>query len=245
MFAGTNLTAGVCIVAAVTSIIVYPAPGDTTGMLAMGVAVVSPSGEITAVNVLNPGMNYTVPPLVSMPAPPSGGTTATVTSTISGGFVTGFLVGSGGSGYAGSTADGHPIAINSATNALGLSNGGVPCAALSFADATLGESNGTDVSGTPDMTGIWTFVADESAAQYADGRQNVLGYHVRELHSDDHARNGDRRRRDRQDVAVHRDADHEPARPHPAGIRTRRGRERAPGLWPTNSSRRPLVPAYL
>ena len=163
VFGGSNLAAALCVVAAGTSIIVYPAATDTTGMLAMGVAVVNSSGVITAVNVLSGGTGYTVAPLVQMPAPLNGGSTATVTSTISGGIVTGFTVVSGGSGYGGSTADGHPISINSNLSALGVSTGGVPCAFVSFADATIGEGNGTDSTGVPDMTGVWTFVADESS----------------------------------------------------------------------------------
>ena len=145
------------------SIIIYPAAGDTTGMLAMGVAVVNSSGVITAVNVLSGGTGYTLPPTVLMPAPLNGGTTASVTSTVSGGFVTGFTVVSGGTGYGGSTLDGHPISINSNKNTVGVSTGGVPCAFNTVADASAGTGNGTDNLGMPDMSGVWTFVADESS----------------------------------------------------------------------------------
>ena len=202
-FGGSNLSAAICVTAPATSIIVYPAPGDTTGMLAMGQAVVNSSGVITAVNVLSGGTGYTLPPLVSMPAPLNGGTTASVTTTISGGFVTGFTVVSGGTGYGGSTADGHPIAINSNKNVLNVSTSGVP-SATPVADAAIGD-------GEPDMTGVWTFVADESSPStpmvvsfYALQRQHARRP-IRDVHADHYPRDDREWCRDRQDVAVDRD----------------------------------------
>ncbi len=71
-----------------------------------------------------------------MPAPLNGGTTASVTSTVSGGFVTGFTVVSGGTGYGGSTLDGHPISINSNKNTMASVRRRSPCAFNTVADAS-------------------------------------------------------------------------------------------------------------
>jgi autotransporter-associated beta strand protein len=42
------------------------APGDTTGIGATAVAVLDPNGNIIGVNVTNPGVNYTLPPVVNL-----------------------------------------------------------------------------------------------------------------------------------------------------------------------------------
>ena len=92
-----------------------------------------------------------------MPAPLNGGTTASVTTTISGGFVTGFTIVLGGP----DTADRRLIATRSRSTATRTPwSPPVRRACLVrfelVADASIGV-------GEPDMTGIWTFVADESS----------------------------------------------------------------------------------
>lgn len=58
------------------------AGGDTTGFGAEAVAVVDTDGSISAIVVTNPGQGYTLPPLVTIAAPPAGGTQATALATL-------------------------------------------------------------------------------------------------------------------------------------------------------------------
>lgn len=135
---------------------------DSTGILATAVGIVNSSGVVTGYTVTCGGVGYTAPTgLVA--APPSGVTAIVGSITLSGGVITGIAPGStSGSGYAGSTIDGRPIAINSAVNAANASTSGKPTAFGCFADASHGQANAIDTQGLPDQSGTWTFVADEA-----------------------------------------------------------------------------------
>ena len=56
-------------------------------------------GELNSIVVTSGGTGYTVAPLVSIGAPPAGGTQATATATISGGTITGIALTNAGAGY--------------------------------------------------------------------------------------------------------------------------------------------------
>jgi hypothetical protein len=60
---------------------------------------VSEAGTITSITVRGGGSGYLLGPTVTIAAPPSGGTTAVATATITAGVVTAITVTSGGSGY--------------------------------------------------------------------------------------------------------------------------------------------------
>ena len=99
---------------------------DSTGSLAVAYGTVNSSGQVTAWVVPCGGIGYTGPTAVAT-APASGGTTATAGAiTVVGGVITAIAVGNAGSGYGGSTVDGHPIAINSTVDASNASTGGYP-----------------------------------------------------------------------------------------------------------------------
>ncbi len=59
----------------------------------------SVAGVLTAITVRGGGSGYASAPVVSIAAPPSGGTTATATAAITGGVVTAITITNGGSGY--------------------------------------------------------------------------------------------------------------------------------------------------
>jgi FtsP/CotA-like multicopper oxidase with cupredoxin domain len=71
---------------------------DATGGGATATATVA-AGAVTAVDVVDGGLNYTVAPIVTIDPPPAG-VTATATAHIAGGVVTGITVTNPGSGYA-------------------------------------------------------------------------------------------------------------------------------------------------
>jgi hypothetical protein len=181
-FGGSSLSGVQCLASPAGSIVIYPAAGDTTGQYAQGIAAVDGSGSIASIAISNPGFGYTLPPNVYIPPPASGGTQATATAglagvmgmnvgrrrrplfgttAVSGGSVASIVVTAGGSGYCGSTSDGHPIAINGASNPIGGSTSGVPTA---YATVAWVQSENSGIGGqVPDQAGTWTFVADESS----------------------------------------------------------------------------------
>ncbi len=65
------------------SVSIAPPAGCTTGCLtATAVASITPAGTVLGINVTNPGAGWTLPPVVTIAAAPSGGITATATSSI-------------------------------------------------------------------------------------------------------------------------------------------------------------------
>jgi hypothetical protein len=77
--------------------------GGATNLLdkrkAGGSPNVSAAGVVTSITVRGGGSGYLLGPTVTIAAPPSGGTTALATATITAGVVTAITVTSGGSGY--------------------------------------------------------------------------------------------------------------------------------------------------
>jgi hypothetical protein len=160
-FGGTNLSGAPIVTMAKTTIAIYTAEGDTTGMLGRALATVNSAGQIAAVTPICGGSAYTVAPIVVMPAPTAGGTLSTGwVATIAGGAVTAITGGTPGAGYGGSTLDGQPIAINGTTVATGGTSSGIPTAHVVFAADN--QSNSITTRNTwPDPAGIWTYTVDE------------------------------------------------------------------------------------
>jgi streptogramin lyase len=97
------------------------------------------SGGVAAVIINSGGSGYTTAPTVTFSAPPTGGTTATGTATISGGVVTGVTITNSGAGY--TTAPAVTFSVSgSGTAATGTS---VYTGVMSMA---AGSNNGTSTS---------------------------------------------------------------------------------------------------
>jgi hypothetical protein len=161
VFAGNSVAETQAFISPKTNIVAYNAASDITGAGAIIAATVSSAGAITGFTIQSGGGNYTTAPSIQLPAPASGGSQASAgTVTVSGGGITNIAAGTPGSGYAGSTVDGHPIAINGTTNPQGAAS--TPTAYTVFADTGHSQTTGTTAAPLPDLSGVWTFTASES-----------------------------------------------------------------------------------
>lgn len=166
VFGGTGMTSTYTVTIPATNIAVYNGASDTTGGIGsqpVVYGVVNSTGNVTSAVVLCGGVNYTATPHIKFPTP-TVGVAATGTCTIAGGIITAVAIGTGGSGYGGSTIDGLPVAINNTTDPSGSTNGGAPSAYTTVSDAGNAaiEANFTDYRGYPDQSGVWTVTGNEN-----------------------------------------------------------------------------------
>jgi hypothetical protein len=150
---------------------ITPHAGDVTGVYAAAVAVVDLNGTVTGLTITCGGAGYTIAPDIVIAAPPVAGVTATATATISGGIVTSIAMVINGSGYGGGHAvtlagpsfvvtGNRPTAINAKLFPDGTATT-KPTVTGGIAQCNSGTT--VDQSSPPDLAGVWSFVADETA----------------------------------------------------------------------------------
>jgi len=136
----------------------YPTSG-TTVVSSAGGSTWTPivGGQLSVVSITGAGLNYSVPPLILIPAPPQPGVCATAYATLTAGSVTGITLSNVGAGYLSApTATIVPapndlnyqsstVAITPATVTFGLTGAG----AIS---AVLCTNNGAPVTTAPTLT---------------------------------------------------------------------------------------------